>query len=198
MVPCFALLVYHPFVFGGSMNHLELYIEGKDLQKIRECRDVYLKSDALVQILFKDRKDPAGQPYLGHLKRVSSRMTTLDGKVAGLLHDLVEDIPYITFEDLLDIGIPENIVEVLRLVTKKKTNEQLTEEERLIRYGKEIDRIIDSGNPLAIELKTVDITDNYNKERLELCSPELQDWFEKKYPPQIKKLYKAREIYNCA
>ena len=180
------------------MNHLELYMEKIDLEKIRNCEDLYLKSFVLVQILFKDRKDAAGQPYLGHLVRVSDRMTTFDGKIVGLLHDLVEDIPYITFDDLLDIGIPENIVEVLRFVTKKKTNEQLTEEERLIRYGQEIDRIIDSGNPLAIELKTADITDNYDKDRLVLCSPELQDWFEKKYPPQIKKLYKAKEIYKCA
>jgi len=180
------------------MNHLELYIDGKELKKIRECEDVYLKSYALVCILFKDKMDCAGQPYLGHLERVSSRMTTLDGKIVGLLHDLIEDILYITFDDLLDIGIPENIVDVLKFVTKKKTNEQLTEEERLIRYGKEIDRIIDSGNPLAIELKMVDITDNYDEERLKLCSPELRDWFERKYPPQIKKLYKARGIYKCA
>jgi len=180
------------------MNHLELYIDKEDLQKIRECEDVYLKSAVLVRILFRNRKDHAGQPYLGHLKRVSDRMTTLDGKIAGLLHDLVEDISYITFDDLLDIGIPENIVEVLRLVTKKKHNKKLTEEERLICYGEEIDRIIDSGNDLAIELKTVDIEDNYDKERLELCLPELRDWFEKKYPPQMKKLYKIKEIHKCA
>lgn len=180
------------------MNHLELYIEKEDLEKIRECEDVYLKSAVLVRILFRDRKDPAGQPYLGHLKRVSDRMTTEEGKIAGLLHDLVEDIPDITFEDLLDIGIPENIIEVLKLVTHGKINKKLTKEERLILYGKEIDKIIDSGNPLAIELKIADITDNYDKERLELCSPELRDWFERKYPPQIKKLYRARETYKCA
>ena len=180
------------------MNHLELYIEKNDLQKIRECEDVYLKSAVLVRILFRDRKDPAGQPYLGHLERVSDRMTTLDGKIVGLLHDLVEDIPDVTFDDLLDIGIPENIVEVLRIVTKKKTNKKLTREERLIRYGEEIDRIIDSGNDLAIELKTVDITDNYNPERLALCSKELQDWYEEKYPPQMKKLFQIKKVNKCA
>ncbi len=180
------------------MNHLELYIEKKDLQKIRECEDVYLKSAVLVRILFKDRKDSARQPYLGHLKRVSDKMTTLEGKIAGLLHDLVEDIPYITFNDLLDIGIPENIVEVLRLVTKEKINRKLTRQERLICYGKEIDKIINSGNDLAIELKIADITDNYNLERLALCSPELQDWYEEKYPPQMKKLFQARKVNRCA
>lgn len=180
------------------MNHLELYIEKNDLEKIRNCEDVYLKSAVLVRILFKDIKDSAGQPYFGHLMRVSNQMSTLDGKIAGLLHDLVEDIPYITFDDLLDIGIPEHIIDVLRVVTKKKENKKLTKEERLSLYGEEIDRIINSGDPLAIELKIADITDNYDKERLALCSPELQDWYEKKYPPQIKKLYKAREINRCA
>lgn len=180
------------------MNHLELYIEKSDLEKIKNCRYIYLKSAVLVRILFKDKKDSAGQPYLGHLMRVSDGMSTLEGKIAGLLHDLVEDIPDITFDDLLDIGIPENIIEVLRIVTKKKTDKKLTEEERLIRYGEEIDRIIDSGNDLAIELKTVDITDNYDKERLALCSPELQDWYERKYSPQMKKLYQVRKIDRCA
>ena len=180
------------------MNHLELYMEKSRLQKIRECSDIYLKSMVLVQILFQDKKDAGGQPYLGHLMRVSSGMSTPDGKVVGLLHDLVEDIPYITFDDLLDIKIPEHIVEVLKIVTKEKTDKKLTDEERLIRYGEEIDKIIDSGNDLAIELKTVDITDNYDKDRLALCSSELQDWYQKKYPPQMKKLYQVTKNKQCA
>lgn len=102
------------------MNHLELYIDKDDLDKIKNCDDLYLKSAVLVRILFKNKKDKSSKPYLGHLYRVSSRMTTLDGMVAGLLHDVVEDIKDVTFDDLVEIGIPIHIIEVLKLVTKSQ------------------------------------------------------------------------------
>lgn len=180
------------------MNHLELYMEKSDLQKIRECEDLYLKSATLVRILFLNKTDPVGIPYLYHLQRVSDRMTTYYGQVAGLLHDLVEDIEGITFDDLRDIGIPNEIIEVLRLVTNEKSNYPLTKEEKLVRYGKKIDQIIASGNPVAIELKFIDMMDNYDEERLALCSCELRSWFEQKYPPQLDKLSKVMKLEKCA
>jgi len=175
------------------MNQLELYIDKSDLDKIRECDDLYLKSSVLVRTLFKDIKDKSGQPYVGHLFRVSSRMTSLDGIVAGLLHDVVEDIPNISFNDLLDIGIPEDIISALRLVTKEPITQKLSKEERLIRYNKEIDRIIESGNDLALELKIADMSDNYNDDRLKKLPLETIIWFNEKYAENLVKLKKERE-----
>lgn len=168
------------------MNNLELYLGKETLEKIRECDDLYLKSAILVRILFKDKTDKSGNPYIRHLLRVANKMTTLEGEVLGLLHDTVEDIEFVTFDDLLDIGIPEVIVDALRLVTKDKVTDKLTKEEKLISYGEEIDRIIESGNALAIELKYSDMTDNYNPERLLLCDEEKRKWFTKKYSPNLK------------
>ena len=176
------------------MNHLERYIAREELESIKECEDLYLKSLTLVSYLFQDRRDLAGYPYIDHLKRVSNRMTTLEGKVAGLLHDTVEDIDEVTFDDLREIGIPEKIIEVLILVTNKKTNESLTKKEKLVRYGEKIDSIIGSGNLLAIELKISDMSDNYNPTRLALCSRELRDWFQLKYESQLEKLCNAYEL----
>lgn len=173
------------------MSNLERYLGKETLEKIRECDDLYLKSAMLVRILFKDKTDKSGNPYIGHLLRVSNKMSTLEGKVLGLLHDTVEDIEFVTFEDLLDIGIPNTVIESLRLVTKDEVTEKLTKEEKLTLYNKEIDRIINSGNQLAIELKYSDMSDNYNPERLLLCDEEKRKWFTKKYSPNLKKLEKV-------
>ena len=39
------------------MNNLERYFSKKDLEKIRKCDDLYLKSSTLVRTLFKDKID---------------------------------------------------------------------------------------------------------------------------------------------
>lgn len=175
------------------MNNLERYINKDDLDKIRKCDDIYLKSAVLVKILFKDKKDKAGEAYLGHLLRVSNRMSTLDGMIAGLLHDVVEDIDDVTFEDLIDIGIPNHIIVVLRLVTKEETTLELSKQEKLIRYNMEIDKIIGSGNDLALELKQADMSDNYSPERLEKLSIQQLIWFNEKYAKNLLKIKKEME-----
>lgn len=175
------------------MNHLELYIDKDDLYKIKNSDDLYLKSAVLVRILFKDKKDKSGKPYLGHLYRVSSRMTTLDGMVAGLLHDVVEDIKDVTFDDLAMIGIPIHIIEVLKLVTKKPSVQKLARQEKLIYYNQEIDTIIDSHNDLALELKIADMSDNYNPDRKEGLTLEQLEWFNLKYARNLEKLKLEQE-----
>lgn len=192
MVPFFLFLGGY-YMEKTFMNYLELYIDRDDLNKIRQCDDIYLKSAVLVSILFKDRKDKSGKPYLGHLLRVSNRMTSLDGMVAGLLHDVVEDIPNIEFEDLLDIGIPENIVDSLRLITKEPTTRKLTQEEKLRKYNQEIDKIIASGDDLALELKIADMSDNYDPDRLKDLPIDKLIWFNKKYAKNLERLKMEKE-----
>ena len=177
----------------GYVNHLQFYMSKETLDKISKCDDIYLKSAVLVRILFRDRKDKSDEAYLGHLFRVSDKMTTIEGKVAGLLHDVVEDIPSIEFTDLLDIGIPDNIIETLRLVTKEPTSKKLTQEEQLRRYNEEIDKIIASGDDLALELKISDMSDNYNPNRLKKLPLEKLIWFNKKYAKNLLKLKNAKE-----
>ncbi len=182
------------------MNHLEFYIGKERLNQIKTYDNLYLKTKILVDLLFAEKKDKAGKPYLGHLYRVSEKMTTLDGKVAGLLHDVVEDIKTpdfpeldVTFDDLRDIGIPEEIIEALQLVTKTPPTHPLSKEEKLNYYYQEIDTIIESKNLLAIELKTADMSDNYNPERLNGLPEEKREWFTKKYSEPLKKLKLVKE-----
>jgi len=175
------------------INHLEFYMSRDTLNTLKKCEDLYLKSAMLVRILFKDKKDKAGNPYIGHLLRVSSKMSTVDGMVAGLLHDVVEDIDDIGFDDLLDFGIPNNIIEALKLVTKEATGKKFTKEEKLKRYNEEIDRIIASGNDLALGLKEADMSDNYNPDRLSQLNPKQIEWFRMKYGENLEKLKLEKE-----
>jgi len=72
-------------------------------------------------------------------------------------------------------------------------NLKTVKEERLIRYNKEIDRIIESGNDLALELKIADMSDNYNDDRLKKLPLETIIWFNEKYAENLVKLKKERE-----
>ena len=175
------------------MNHFMFYLNATEYQAIKDNPDLYDKAYQLVRILFREKKDKEGFPYLGHLERVSCQMSTLEGKVAALLHDTIEDIAYIDYDDLLDIGIPTSVIEVIKLVTNDPKVDSLNLELRLERYHQKITSIIESGNPLAIELKYADMSDNYNPERLQLCSVENRVWLTRKYEPQYKRLKKAYE-----
>ena len=66
---------------------------------------------------------------------------------AGWLHDIVEDTD-LTFQDLLDKGIWEATVDILRYVTKKEGE----------KYTEFIIRSIDDIN--AMRVKVADLTDN--------------------------------------
>jgi len=177
------------------MNGLLKYFTLEELEQLKGL-DLYSRSKALVSKLFFYKKDKAGKPYVNHLLRVSDVMTTVDGKVVGLLHDVVEDIDGVTFEDLTWFGIPEHIIEVLKLVTKEEAAEILTKEQKLQKYNEEIDRIIGSKNMLALELKIADMSDNYDPERLKELDEEKRTWFDLKYGENIKRLRKVREEYD--
>ncbi len=107
----------------------------------------------------KGQKDKAGMPYEGHLMRVMQAGRTIDEKIVGVLHDIVEDAGW-TFDELLDEGFPVHIVDALRCITK------LSEDEP---YDAFIDRV--KANPLAKAVKINDLTDNMDLKRL----PELTD-----------------------
>ncbi len=177
-------------------NGLLRYFSNEELNKLRNMKDIYSKSKILVVRLFEERVDKNGKPYINHLLRVSSKMTTRDGKVVALLHDVVEDIDGVTFADLKDIGIPSHIIEALKLVTKKECSKELTKKEKLERYNQEIAHIIKSKNRLAIELKKNDMSDNFDIRRLNQLDEEKQEWFIQKYGNNVVKLRKVMVRYK--
>ena len=98
--------------------------------------------------------DKAGMPYIGHVMRVMQAGRTIDEKITGVLHDIVEDTPW-TFEALLAEEFPAHIVDALRCVTKLHDDEP---------YEAFILRV--KSNPLAVAVKINDLTDNMDIRRL--------------------------------
>lgn len=102
--------------------------------------------------------DRYGAPYLGHVTRVMNMGQTIDEKIIGILHDLVEDTSW-TFELLATEGFPEYIIEAIRCVTKKNDLED---------YDEYIKR--SQNNPIAIKVKLNDLTDNLDIRRMEIIT----------------------------
>ena len=177
------------------MNNIKKIIGEDEYNRLMNM-DLFTRCYNLVYILFRDKKDKDGKPYINHLASVSGNMAHLykiDGVVAGILHDVVEDIDGITFLDLEEFGVPENVIEVLKLVTNDKNVKELSKEEKLRKYNEKIDNIINSNNELAIILKYYDMSNNYNYDSIHNLSPELQEWFKLKYEVNLSKLKTAKE-----
>ena len=117
--------------------------------------------------------DKSGMPYAGHIMRVMAAGRTMDEKIVGVLHDVVEDTGW-TFEALLDEGFPVHIVDALRCVTKLSDDEP---------YDEFIERVRTS--PLAVAVKINDLTDNMDIRRYK----ELSDW-------DVKRLRKYLKAYQ--
>ena len=117
--------------------------------------------------------DKSGIPYAGHIMRVMAAGRTIDEKIVGVLHDVVEDTEW-TFEALLDEGFTVHIIDALRCVTKLSDNEP---------YDEFIERV--KSNPLAIAVKINDLADNMDIRRYK----ELSDW-------DVKRLKKYLKAYH--
>ena len=118
--------------------------------------------------------DKAGKPYILHPLRVMMKMENDEEMAAAVLHDVIEDTS-ISAEDLLDNGIPEKVVEIVKTVTKREGES----------YDDFISRI--SAYEPAVRVKISDIRDNMDICRLEvLTEKDLQRL--KKYHKALKDL----------
>ena len=116
--------------------------------------------------------DRAGEEYIGHPLRVMEAGRTVEEKIVGVLHDVVEDSKEWSFERLEQEGFAPEIIEALRCVTKLSAEEP---------YDKFIARV--KGNALAVAVKLNDLSDNMDIRRL----PYLSD----KDVKRLKKYLKA-------
>ena len=99
--------------------------------------------------------DKAEKPYIEHPMRVMKMGKTMEEKIAGVLHDVVEDSEW-TFEMLEKEGIPKDVMDALRCVTKLSEDED---------YDHFIARV--KTNPLAVKVKLNDLKDNMDITRLD-------------------------------
>ena len=102
----------------------------------------------------KGQCDLDGNPVILHPLTVALKGNNESEIVAGVLHDVVEDTEW-TFEDLLEAGIEPEVVDALRLLTHSKD----------VPYFDYVQRIADSHNPIAINVKCNDLEHNLDRGR---------------------------------
>lgn len=103
----------------------------------------------------KGQKDLEGNPEILHPIKVGLTGNNRAEMIAGFLHDVVEDSSY-TLDDLRALGVDDNILEALQLLTHDK---------QAMSYDDYVDRIIASGNALAINVKYHDLCHNIERGR---------------------------------
>lgn len=158
----------------------------KEVLDFKNIKDDYSRALQLVSYLFRDKTDKAGVPYIDHLIAVSNFLDSPNTKIAGLLHDVVEDIDGFTLEDLKKLGFSDYIVEIVRIVTKDKTKMQS--------YHDWITDIIETGNVDALKVKYADIMDHLSLERLNKLELDKRNYFINKYKDEAIRLEKVLMI----
>ncbi|MDL2214956.1 GTP pyrophosphokinase [Dysgonomonas sp. OttesenSCG-928-M03] len=118
------------------------------------------------------QKDKSGSPYILHPLRVMNAVDPTDAKIVAILHDVVENTD-ITFDDLINEGIPKHLVITLRLLTR---SENMSYEDYIARIAE---------NPLAVKVKLADMKDNMDLTRIKEINEEDIERF-KKYVDNYK------------
>ena len=133
----------------GKLGELEVITFHKMFLKI-----ILDRAKAIATSVHEGQVDKAGKPYIEHPMRVMNMGKTVEEKIAGFLHDVVEDSDW-TFEMLEKEGIPKDVMDALRCVTKLSEDED---------YDHFIERV--KTNPLAVKVKLNDLKDNMDITRL--------------------------------
>ena len=123
----------------------------------------------------KNQVDKTGLPYVFHPFHLAEQMKDEYSTVCALLHDVVEDTEY-TFDDLINIGFPNEVIEALKLLTH-------AEDVPYMDYVKAL-----SVNPIAKAVKIADLTHNSDTSRLDV----VDEWALKRE----EKYKKALEFLN--
>lgn len=120
----------------------------------------------------KGQKDRAGADYIWHLIHVASGMESYVGKVAGLLHDILEDTNC-TIEELVLADVQQEVIDVIKIVTRKSSET----------YSEYIARVCDSDNYIALKIKLLDLEHNMDLSRLKKVTQKDINRIKKRYKP---------------
>lgn len=133
-----------------------------------------------IKLAHKDQKYGEDIDYWNHCVEVADNVidSTEEEYIAALLHDVVEDTEY-TFNDLLELGYSEYVVDIVKLLTKVEGT-----------YIDNILKIVQSNNLSAIKIKISDNEVNL-KNLVSLKSKKRVDKLNKKYLESILILREA-------
>lgn len=113
-----------------------------------------VKAIKIAEKVHRGQTDKFGIPSIGHITRVMNYGKTYDEKIVGVLHDVIEDCPEISLEDLLKEGFPNHIVFAIECLTKNPPDQDYKE---FIRQTKK--------SPLAVSVKMNDLRDSMDLTR---------------------------------
>ena len=103
----------------------------------------------------KNQVDKTGLPYVFHPFHLAEQMSDEISTICALLHDVVEDTEY-TFNDILNMGFPQEVIDVLMLLTHEEG----------VPYMEYVEKI--SVNPIAKQVKLADLIHNSDLTRLNI------------------------------
>ena len=118
--------------------------------------NLYEKAVMIAQEAHKGQMDKGGNPYIEHPLHVASQVETLELKMIAVLHDTLEDSS-LTAADLVEAGLPEEVVEAIVVLTHEDGNEEA--------YLDYIQRV--AGNKLAARVKKEDLKHNMDMSRIQ-------------------------------
>ena len=127
----------------------------------------------------KDQVDKSGIPYVFHPIHLAESMTDEYSTIAALLHDVVEDTD-VSIEQLREDGYPEEVLEVIQLLTHKKC-------EPYMQYVRNL-----MHNPIARAVKMADLRHNGDLTRLDVVDEKALKRVDK-YKEAISILTEAEE-----
>ena len=114
----------------------------------------------------KDQVDKSGMPYMFHPFHVAEQMKDEATTIVALLHDVVEDTKY-TLDDIAKMGLGQDVVDALTLMTHDKS----------VEYLDYVAKIKD--NPIARAVKLADLAHNSDPTRLDVIDEEARKRSEK-------------------
>ncbi|WP_431288939.1 HD domain-containing protein [Roseateles chitinivorans] len=100
-----------------------------------------------------EQLDKGGQPYILHPLRVMLRVQSEEARIAGVLHDVVEDTD-VTLANLQAEGFSEAVLSAVDALTKRPGESRLQAAERA------------AADPVAREVKLADNAENMDLSRL--------------------------------
>ena len=131
--------------------------------------ELILLAEKVATKAHQDQVDLGNVPYIEHPRMVASLCSSPRAKVIAWLRDVLEDTP-MQEEDLVAYGFPTDIIEALRLLTKRPGDDE--------NYEGYILRL--QHHPLAREVKIADLT--HNSDITRIPNPTKEDFLrQKKY-----------------
>lgn len=105
--------------------------------------------------IHEDQVDRYGRPYILHPLTVMLQMDTDEEMMAAVLHDVVEDSDT-TLEELRRLGLPDEVVRAVSLLTHNKDRDAYDEYVRQLKP-----------NPIARKVKLADLAHNMDVRRMD-------------------------------